>query len=324
MEKVYRLLPWLNTRQAVEWLKDMTATPLTERELLQLCGAKHCAIYIIATGLEGFYFDAEGSDQKCIGIGYQKVLSRVLGAHEQHFQLEGKYEPIGSELWPEEGYWEAITEIGAGYGIYFKPADIQALAAKMNGQPEQLNIGELEELRQQLEQERAAREAAETELLKRRAEDGKRTLDNMRHMLMHDHKEFAAMQERAEQAERMVATLDRQVIELTESRQLDNKIFKEMTRQLSECLGGRQPDITLEASSTGLIFPYATKELEAMRAAVAKYWEGYTTDKRQPTQKEVAIEIGELLGLSLMKNNDPARKAVNLAAAIKPNDLPDA
>ncbi|SEI82562.1 hypothetical protein SAMN04244579_02133 [Azotobacter beijerinckii] len=61
-----------------------------------------------------------------------------------------------------------------------------------------------------------------------------------------------------------------------------------------------------------------------MRAAVAKYWEGYTTDKRQPTQKEVAIELGELLGLSLMKNKEPARKAVNLAAAIKPVDLPDA
>ncbi|WP_139211102.1 hypothetical protein [Azotobacter beijerinckii] len=81
---------------------------------------------------------------------------------------------------------------------------------------------------------------------------------------------------------------------------------------------------TADQGSGGLTFPYATKELEAMRAAVAKYWEGYTTDKRQPTQKEVAIELGELLGLSLMKNKEPARKAVNLAAAIKPVDLPDA
>jgi hypothetical protein len=79
-----------------------------------------------------------------------------------------------------------------------------------------------------------------------------------------------------------------------------------------------------ETPATGFTFPYATKDLEAMRAAVAQYWEGYTTDKSQPTQKAIGHTLGELLGLPPQANGDPARKAINLAAAIKPDTLPDA
>src|SRR5690606_23186106 len=124
-----------------------------------------------------------------------------------------------------------------------------------------------------LEQERAAREASEAELMRRRAEDGKRALENMRQMLMHEHSEFAAMQERAEQAERMVAVLEAQIAEQAEQRKSDESAFKALTRQVRELHGGNRP---APAIQTGLVFPYATKELEAMRAAVAEYWEGYT------------------------------------------------
>lgn len=78
-----------------------------------------------------------------------------------------------------------------------------------------------------------------------------------------------------------------------------------------------------EAPAGGLVFPYATKELEAMREAVTLYWEDYTPDKRLPTQKEIAYTLGELLGLSQQSNGDPARKAITLATAIKPDTLPD-
>lgn len=77
-------------------------------------------------------------------------------------------------------------------------------------------------------------------------------------------------------------------------------------------------------SATGLDFPYVTKELKAMRDAVSKHWEGHTPEKRQPTQKAVALTLGELLGLAQQGNGDAARKAIVLAAAIKPDTLPDA
>ena len=78
-----------------------------------------------------------------------------------------------------------------------------------------------------------------------------------------------------------------------------------------------------EAPAGDLVFPYATRELEAMREAVRLHWEDYTPDKRQPTQKEIAYTLGELLGLPTQGDGTPARKAHTLAAAIKPDTLPD-
>ncbi len=60
-----------------------------------------------------------------------------------------------------------------------------------------------------------------------------------------------------------------------------------------------------------------------MRDAVSKHWEGYTPEKRQPTQKAVALTLGQLLELPRQGNGDAARKAVILAAAIKPDTLPE-
>lgn len=73
-----------------------------------------------------------------------------------------------------------------------------------------------------------------------------------------------------------------------------------------------------------LAFPYTTKELAAMHAAACKHWAQYTPDKRQPTQKEVGYDLCELLGLPLQSTGDPARKAMILATAIRPDTLPDA
>lgn len=74
----------------------------------------------------------------------------------------------------------------------------------------------------------------------------------------------------------------------------------------------------------GLVFPYSTKELEAMREAALKHWAEYTTDKRQPTQKAIALGIGERLNLPRQTSGDPARKAMILATAIKPDSLQEA
>ena len=79
-----------------------------------------------------------------------------------------------------------------------------------------------------------------------------------------------------------------------------------------------------ETPDAGPSFPYATKELMALRQAVAMFWEDYTPDKRQPTQKAVAYALGDLLNLPTQGSGEPARKAMNLAAVIKPDTLPDA
>lgn len=95
--------------------------------------------------------------------------------------------------------------------------------------------------------------------------------------------------------------------------------------QLRERLVSADPQAReLRTPATGLTFPYSTKMLEAMRATVAKYWESYTPDKRQPTQKEIQQELCRLLGIALDPYKQPSQKAIYLATAIKPDDLPSA
>ncbi|MBD9408474.1 hypothetical protein [Stutzerimonas stutzeri] len=327
MEKIYRLLAWLDMDQAVDWLQGLTATPLYPYDLLSLCASRRCSAYIDAEGLLG-----SDDGHEVVGNGIHKVLNPMVLAHVgttavAELALEGPVsltEGEEGEEGEEESFWAVWhskkTSLRECKPL-FVPAEIEALARMINGQPDQPNENELEYLRKQLEQERAAREASEAELMRRRAEDGKRALENMRQMLMHEHSEFAAMQERAEQAERMVAVLEAQIAEQAEQRKSDESAFKALTRQVRELHGGNRP---APASQTGLVFPYATKELEAMRAAVAEYWEGYTPDKRQPTQKAIAYSLGEKLNLPRQGSGDPARKATALASAIKPDTLPDA
>lgn len=85
-----------------------------------------------------------------------------------------------------------------------------------------------------------------------------------------------------------------------------------------------QQELASLKSSQGINFPYETKELKVMRAIVAKYWENYTPDKRQPTQKEIQQELCKHLGIAFDPYKSPPQKAVYLAAAIKPDDLPSA
>lgn len=331
MEKVYRLLDWLTFENALDWLRTLTETPIGGGELWRLVMSKQCDSYIQALGLHGHYINDDGHEIEVIGRGFQLVVGsetirkadKKNGIPEKRrLSLEGaRYEPdpCNKEIAIVAGYdyWEAVTAEVDGYPLYFKPTDIEALAAKMNGVKEQPSTAEVEDIRQQLEQERTAREAAETELLKRRAEDGKRTLDNMRIMLMHDHKEFSAMQVRAENAERMVAALERQLSEQSEQQQLNGKAFKEMGRQLSECVKGRKSAFHPEAPATGLTFPYATKHLEAMRDAALEHWSGHDRSKPAPYGIQKAVQT-----FLATRTGENARKLAELAAAIKPDDLP--
>ncbi|SEJ09479.1 hypothetical protein SAMN04244579_03092 [Azotobacter beijerinckii] len=208
---------------------------------------------------------------------------------------------LGWLRWAVE-HKELLTDYGA------EKEHLQKILRAVDRNSDQQQKAELE-LRQKLEQERAVREAAEAEVAELRQQLGnaKTAYEWLRreNRAAHDGWKLdqAESTRKGQELAAANAELERMRLQATDTNQ-----------------AGQQH----EAPATGLTFPYATKELEAMRAAVAKYWEGYTTDKRQPTQKEVSIELGELLGLPRQGSGDPNRKAMNLAAAIKPVDLPDA
>lgn len=166
----------------------------------------------------------------------------------------------------------------------------------------------------QLEQERAAKEAAELELMELRQQRGSKALENIREML-HDDIEYRALLDRAEAAERMAESMDKQLREQAEKIKRDGTLIKRMAARLEGAPIAEPQETTTD---TGLAFPYSTKQLEAMRDAATKYWQAHDRAKPAPhgIQKQVQIFLSERIG-----NSD--RKVAELAAAIKPDDLPE-
>lgn len=321
MEKVYKLLDWLNMAQAVDWLQDMTHTQVDETMLLQLCGAGQCSVYL---NCQGRNVDLDTQDDwppfcDATGLGLSKVRDPLqFMDNSEMIHLVGPVIVKSTRATIAEGYF--LLACGPDSPApRFKAGDIQALAAKMNGEPSPLSSAELNEL----EQERAARVSAEAEVIELRRERGTKTISDLRAMC-EDDLELRAMTERAETAEKTVTALERQAAELSERQQRDGELIVKMAERIGQYQQGEQPIIQSETPATGLTFPYVTRELEAMRAAALKYWANHAPDKRQPTQVEIQGELCKLLGLPLMNDNSPPRKAVELAAAIKPSTTPDA
>lgn len=170
MEKVYRLLDFLDANQAVDWLQRITKCQLSGGDLIRLCNSGHCNIYVDCSGVE---IKEKGEARRELCSKDAKVCSHVEWScsMEGDIYLSGKF-TVESKSY----YWESSksllpdVDFTTSYAIRgritprFKPNEIEALAAKIAGEsPYIANAvnSELEDLRQQLEQERAAREAAE-------------------------------------------------------------------------------------------------------------------------------------------------------------------
>lgn len=183
MDKVYRLLDWLTISQAVDWLQDLTMTQVSELNLLQLCDSGQCAAYVKASGIEGLSADFDYSVEH--GLGMQKVLNPLKLLHcgdyvESSLDMFGlvrareepKAPPSSNDrlgpLLEVELEWCASVNLRT-LTAFFKGTEIQALAGKMNGAQEQ-RTDENESLRQQLEIESAARQAAEDRLARAHAD----------------------------------------------------------------------------------------------------------------------------------------------------------
>ena len=338
MEKVYLNLDWLEMGQAIDWLQDLTGTPVTHIELLQLCDSKQCDAYADVDGLTA---DELGFDTGAArGIHLVTNPLQAFGTEWRPRETKTKgdtYTQVGASL--------AFTDIPPWKrGPIFQPSDIQALADRMNRTANQPTIVELEGLRQELERERSTRVMAEAEaerlrdnaersdlalrMMHSRAEQERTALviaeaeaERLRIQAGNSDRECQMWSLHAQQTEAKVAALRKEIEDIHNAQQAKEHVEADEAyhRQL-----GWQLNITSEATPTGLTFPYATKELEAMRTAALKYWADHAPDKRHPTQKEIGHELCELLRLPRQANNDPARKAIVLATAIRPDTLMDA
>ncbi|MFS1292057.1 hypothetical protein ACLRDI_30555 [Pseudomonas piscis] len=267
---------------------------------------------------------------------------------------------IGNEP-GDEAYWtmwEGRAFLIDRYAL-FQPTDIQALGAKINGgdQPQDSDLDKLRQLchreqtakrdaeyeahvakhhlkealfavsqiRQQLDQVTLSRQdlqnridGAEAELKKLRQQSGNSGLNDLRQMLK-SKDEIDALTSRAEAAESMVDLLDSQLRDLADKKRSDDEVFNVLTAKFrSAHKDGESADPNINMiTDKGLTFPYATKQLEAMRDAALAHWVDHDRSKPAPygIQKTVATFLAARTG-------ENARKLAELAAAIKPDDLP--
>ena len=154
MEKLYRQLRWLDIGQAVNYLQCLTATPLSERELLQSGRSRLIDVYveIDPRGLTGTTSD---NKKKVTLTGMQQVLNPDEA-------LERGADQTCAVLKHGDVHWIGLLPSWSQKAL-FKSEDIQTLADKMNEVVGQAAGTELEDLRRELEQERARREAAEAD-----------------------------------------------------------------------------------------------------------------------------------------------------------------
>lgn len=257
-------------------------------------------------------------------------------------------ECIPSALLLDRGWIDRLTaeavaraEIAAGYAqaLPHEPETMgsSALAhrhpaAPSGSDPECLAIREAQQRLdgeasavEQLDAAHIARRAAEQEAERLRA-----TLGAVEAQLHQERESIERLRREWSESDRARGKLAEQLAEEREARRMAEEEaaaiparYQHLESALLQIVGMVNSKNPTPAQGVGITFPYATKDLEAMLAVAAKYWENYTADKRQPTQKEIALTLGELLGLPRQGNGDAARKAIVLASAIKPNALPD-
>lgn len=149
MEKLYRLLPWLDSVQAVDYLRSLTNTELKERDLIALCDTPHCNAYIncdgIKTSIPGFS-EADGhirlSGLYALSDPGEIKIPSYDGPGDPLLSVSGLqivngeaciYDALKDEIRREVGIW--VVDVGhpiGGVHILFKPKELEALADKMS------------------------------------------------------------------------------------------------------------------------------------------------------------------------------------------------
>ncbi|WP_054889924.1 hypothetical protein [Pseudomonas sp. NBRC 111129] len=347
-EKIYPLLNWLDISQAVDWLQGLTESAVTQHDLISLCAAKQCPVYVdLKQSVNGT--DEETWWQDVSGRGIQEVKN-PLALADAGILTDSRLVLLGEVTWTndkgafcrEKIEWAASIVMIDVFPI-FRPADIQALAHKMNGTANQPTVDDIEELREQLKKAVEAKEnawhltdkyKAELELLREKAEQAENVTKQLVYQLEQmeakaDHCQDALESSRSVVAELNVAVGHEQLArKYAESlaMELRNELEDEHNARLAEsmeraesCRCVRDKCDEVSASPMGITFPYATKQLEAMRDAALAHWADHDRSKPAPygIQKTVASFLADRTGQN-------SRKLAELAVAIKPDDLPKA
>ncbi|MER2017486.1 hypothetical protein [Pseudomonas simiae] len=135
MDRIYKLLPWLNSSQAVDWLCRLTGTQMTEELLICLCGAGHARVYIDVGGA-CIGVDDEDWSSEVVASGKQMVVdpSALAKPDADHSQmvLRGEVLNLSDENKSHRKNVDWFPNRLNSIFLCFKQADILALADKVN------------------------------------------------------------------------------------------------------------------------------------------------------------------------------------------------
>ena len=161
MEKLFRAFRWLDFDQFASYLTYLTETQIDTDAIFQLiedgaipvwCDTSFCAALLAADDTPA----PLPPDRYQKLSRYQHGIKYILSPTGEELVLT-KCDDLDSSPWED-------------HVMRLRPADVETLAALMNGTAELPHTVELNQLRQQLESERAARTAAEQKAQQAEAE----------------------------------------------------------------------------------------------------------------------------------------------------------
>ena len=292
MEKLYSMLTWLDLSEATHWLRQITDTPLHEEDFLRLCASKRCPLYINVHGIEACNSDMwlyELHDKAEVISDFETIWHDYGTTHRRLItgDIRVKCSAWMSQLDKHDMEYdlEFVLE-GRVFAPYFKSADVKALGDRMNEAviPSPPNTTDVDALKLQVEQERIARALAEVAVTTAQKEIGR--------------------------LEREYESLKRSLAETT--------TVHALALATAQSISHNEVSACDDAEDGGLLFPYATEQLIAMRDAAIKFWGESDRTKPMPHGRQKAIQ-----GYLQKRLNICDRKSAELTVAIKPDTLPD-
>lgn len=322
-EEVYRYLDYLTADQALDWMERISGYQVKWETLWALACFHMCDVFINCRAVRGLTYPAEGEyeHRKVYGLGICQLMNadRPKGdpLHLQgpaiHVDMYGL-----QEIEPQRRWWINDLE---DYEVLFRPSQIERMGQIVDERGGWSSV-------EPIETDESPADCNGSELIER-LQKLQITIDNLRDRVRYCVKfddgqllaELGSDLQPLSPVNSMPGTLPN---EAARDYELEIARLNQVVGEQSARLQGlqKQNSDALDSPS-GLTFPYATRELEAMRAVALQYWAPYTPDKRMPTQKEVGLELCTILNLQRQASGDPARKAIVLATAVRPDSLPD-
>ena len=323
-EEVYRHLDYLSADQALDWMQRISGHHVEWETLWAMVGFDMCDAFMDGRAVRGLTYAADGEfeHREVFGLGICQVMNavRVEGAplHLQgpaiHVDMYGL-----QEIEPQRSWWINDLE---DYEVLFRPSDIERMGRIVTEGGGWSSV-------EPIEADESPADCNGSELIER-LQKLQITIDNLR-----DRVRYCVKFDDGQ----LLAELGSDLQPLSPVNSMPGTLLSDATREyefeiarLNQVVGdqsARLQDLQervsneMESQPKGLNFPYATKDLEAMRTVALKYWAPYTSEKRMPTQKEIGLELCTILDLPRQSSGDPARKAIVLATAVRPDSLPD-